>query len=78
MKISKANLINGSESIKLVLQPRSLFIDNDKYVHSVNVDAIYSSNCNLQLMDMVSSDCTVQDSNNYGSLFNAIALMLKN
>lgn len=33
MKIHEANLINGSESIKLLLQPKSIFRINDKYVY---------------------------------------------
>lgn len=31
-KIHETNLINVSESIKLLLQPKSIFINNDNYV----------------------------------------------
>lgn len=41
MKIHEANLINGSESIKLLLQPKSKFIYNDKYVYKCGYNLLF-------------------------------------
>lgn len=41
MKIHEANLINGSESIKLLLQAKSKFIDNDKHAYKCGYHLLF-------------------------------------
>lgn len=51
--IHKPNLINSTESIKLLSQPKSIFTANDKYVYKSGI--INFSDCNLQLIEMLDS-----------------------
>lgn len=41
MKIHETNLINGSESIKLLWRPKFIFTDNDKYVYKCGYHSLF-------------------------------------